>query len=254
MQNCRKPLFTKGRVLKKESLDCLTEYPRELTELIYSRYSDGVLHGCEITYKEGVVHISSGVIKYGKEVILLKEETITFSNYDRLVSVKICIGKKYLTEDYEIIPIEIRVDQKLELEKTEMEIGRFCLTRGAALRINYKDVEDFQTAYNTLDLTQVMYAGIEKPSITPKLLKIFAETLLKSNTNSVLDITFVLQCLNSERVQRDCILWYLSKRLEEPYVELTNEEIYKSLVRIVKNGIVVQETRVLGNRRGPSIM
>lgn len=233
MQSCKNPFFTKGRVLKKESLDSLQEYPRELAGLRWEGYSDGILFGLTLHYEEERLSISKGAIRYAGEVMLLQEEVLPFETFDQLVSVKIRMYPKSVTEDFEVIPVEFQMDTRMEVLENELELGRFCLAKGAKLRSQYTGVEDFRTAYNTLDVTQAAYAGREKATLSPALLRAVGTALLSAATLSPLDVTFAFLCLNSPVVERDSILWYLSKRLETPFQELSNEEIYEKWKEIV---------------------
>ena len=45
MQNYAEPLFSKGRVLKKESLEALRDFPGGLAKLALAEWADGILYG-----------------------------------------------------------------------------------------------------------------------------------------------------------------------------------------------------------------
>lgn len=254
MQNFRNPLFTKGRVLKKESLDHLYGFPKELAQLAFGTWSDGILYGFGITCREDRITVAAGALHYQGEVIVLQEDSLPFSEYEAMVSVKLCLGEKYLTQDDEVIPVEVKADTRLSPDRNELELGRFCLSRGAVLRSSYKDVEDFKTPHNTLDLTNVPYAGEDRPTLSPRLLRLFGESLLHLGAGSSLDETFGFLCMNSSVVHRSCILSYLSCRLKEPYGELSNGEIWERLVRILGRGPAKTQTKGFGGRKGPDIM
>ena len=42
------PLFERKRLLKKEMLENLRDYPRNIFQILYQSYSDGILSGCNI--------------------------------------------------------------------------------------------------------------------------------------------------------------------------------------------------------------
>ncbi len=42
------PLFERKHLLKKEMLDNLRDYPREIFNMLYQDYSDGILSGCRL--------------------------------------------------------------------------------------------------------------------------------------------------------------------------------------------------------------
>ena len=49
MQNYAEPLFSKGRVLKRESLEALRDFPGGLAKLAFADWSNGVLYGFDIS-------------------------------------------------------------------------------------------------------------------------------------------------------------------------------------------------------------
>ena len=46
------PLFERKKVLKKEMLENLRDYPRDVFHILYQDYSDGILVGCELKVQE----------------------------------------------------------------------------------------------------------------------------------------------------------------------------------------------------------
>ena len=253
MQNNSYPLFTKGRTLKKESLDSMRDFPRDLFNTAFCEYSDGVLWGLSVSAHHEHVYISSGAIKHLGEIIVVKDEKLPFNMFEKCVSTKIFIGSKQFSKDFEIIPLEIRVDDNLSLRENEWELGRFMLSKGARLRLEYTGVSDFKTTNNTLDITNVLYAGIGKSTFSVKLLKIFAQTLLQAANPSHIDTSFAFTVLNSDVVHRELILWYIAKRLNHPFKELNNAEIYQNLVLISGNRKGESPTHVTSPRKRPLI-
>jgi len=253
MQNNSYPLFARGRTLKKESLDVMRDFPRDLFDIAFCEYSDGVLYGLSVSAQHEHVYVSSGAIKHLGKIIIIKDEILPFTMFEQCVSVKVSIGLKELSKDFETIPLEVKVDTNLSLRENEWELGRFTLSKGARLRLEYTGVSDFKTPNNTLDLTEILYAGVGKTTFSAKLLKIFAHTLLQAANPSHIDISFAFTVLNSERVQRDFILWYIAKRLNRPFMELSNIEIYKNIVLIAGNKQVDAQLKVSSARRKPVI-
>ena len=47
------PLFERNRILKKEHLWSLRDYPLAHMEMAYASYGDGLIQGCEVTVREG---------------------------------------------------------------------------------------------------------------------------------------------------------------------------------------------------------
>ena len=253
MQNNSYPLFARGRTLKKESLDIMRDFPRDLFDIAFCEYSDGVLYGLSVSAQHEHVYVSSGAIKHLGNIIIIKQQALPFTMFEQFVSVKVSIGSKETSKDFETISLEIKTDTNLSLHKNEWELGRFTLSKGARLRLEYTGVSDFKTPNNTLDLTEVLYAGVGKATFSVKLLKIFAQTLLQVANPSPIDTSFAFTVLNSERVQRDFILWYIAKRLNRPFAELSNIEIYQNIVSIAGNKQVDAQLHVSSARKRPVI-
>ena len=46
------PLFERKRLLKKEMLENIRDFPRDIFDIFFRNYSDGILTGCDIEVKE----------------------------------------------------------------------------------------------------------------------------------------------------------------------------------------------------------
>ena len=49
------PIFEAKKVLKKEMLENLRDYPRTLFDIQYQEYSDGILYGCRLETEDTVI-------------------------------------------------------------------------------------------------------------------------------------------------------------------------------------------------------
>lgn len=235
MQQFIEPLFQKGRVLKKESLDALKAFPQGVVSLGLSDWSPGVLYGFDLAYENGQVEISAGAVWYQEQLIQVKKETLPFRAYEQQVTACLRLYPSFCTEDFLIRQMELRLKNG-EPGKDEIELGRFRLSKGARLRKDYRDLRDCRTAYNTLDVTQIPYAGPGGATVSPLLLRTFARMVLMNKNAGETDVQFAFLCLNSRIVSRECLLYYLCRRLCEPLRELSHSEIYERLLRIAGPG------------------
>ena len=257
MQNYAEPLFSKGRVLKRESLEALRDFPGGLAKLAFADWSNGVLYGFDISYEakereneNGEVVIDAGAVWYEGQVILTAAETIPFRAYEQQITVCLRINPGVYTEDFYVRQLELRLKNG-EPGNTELELGRFRLSEGARLRKDYRDLRDCRTAYNTLDVTQIPYAGPGGVTVSPTLLRMFANMMMENMDASETDIQFALLCLNQPPISRECLLRYICRRLGEPFREFSHREIYERLVRIAGAG-----GRGMGQKRrtqGPAV-
>jgi hypothetical protein len=252
MRNGFFPIFTKGRVLKKESIEYLRDFPHDLVSLACEQYSDGILYGFAVSSENGYTHISAGAIKYQGEIMIVPENTVKISDFGEFQYAKLIIGKCQETEDCRSCPIEIRVDRSQVKAENEKELGRFCLNSGAILRCKYDSFGDLRTIENTLDLTRVAYAGLEAPTLHPRVMKEYARALLAVSSDSA-DIAFSLMCLNSGVVHKRSIEWHVAKKINREYNEYTLPELYEKLLELLpQSGVIGKRERPRG--RGPSIV
>ncbi|MCI8770128.1 MAG: hypothetical protein HFH73_03105 [Lachnospiraceae bacterium] len=251
MQEYREPLFCKGRVLKKESLEALRDFPGSLAELGYAGWSDGILFGFDISFEDGWLTIGKGAVWQDGQVILAQQQSIPFHAYNEPVVVQFRLYPAASTDDFNIRPYEICIEIG-EAEATGLELARFRLSEGARLRKEYRNLQDFGTAYNTLDITRVPYAGPGGVTVSPVLLRAFAHAIMENGAQQDMDIPFVFLCLNHPPVSRECLLWYLSRRLRVPYRELGHREIYERLIQIAGHGSCQTEQK--RKNLGPSVI
>lgn len=255
MQYCKNPIFTKGRIVKKESLDCLNDFPKTLAALEYDSYSDGILFGFSMDYQNGILEISGGACIFQGEILFVEHEALTFHEYDKPVMIKLVFYEKEITEDFIVRPVEIKVADSMRLSDNEMELGRFCLAKGAVLRQEYQTLEDCKTPYNTLDITHALYAGAKESTLSPVILKLYARILLKNNTSSELDYGFAFTCLNSKRIEKETILTYLSCSMKETDLNASsNIEIYEKLLQLIRMRDQSQNRQGNRTRKEPSIL
>ena len=228
MRNGIFPIFAKGRVLKKESIEYLRDFPNDLVSLAHAEYSDGVIFGFSISYADGQVLVSKGALKFRGEIIVLDENSIPIPEFEQQLFIKLHIGKIRETEDYIACPIEMIMNRIKPLQDSEIELGRFYLNPGAILRCKHDSFRDLHTPENTLDITNVPYAGIGSATMHPIALREYARSLLFESSDAA-DIAFALMCLNGGVVQKSCIQWHIAKKSNKQYSEYTLATIYDKL-------------------------
>jgi hypothetical protein len=252
MRNGFFPIFTKGRVLKRESVEYLRDFPNDIATLTYEQYSDGILFGFGITSENGFTHITRGAIKHQGNIMIVPENTIRLTDYAEFMYAKLIIGKTHETADYKSCPIEIKVDRNQIKAENEKELGRFCLNSGAILRCKYDSFSDLRTLENTLDLTRVAYAGYEAPTLHPKVMKEYARALLTSSSEPA-DVAFALMCMNTWVVHKRSIEWHVAKKRNREYEEYTLPQLYEKLLELLpQTGFMGKRERPRG--RGPTIV
>ena len=236
------PNFKKGRILKKEMLESLRDYPRNFIDIRFKDYSDGVVVGAEILIEEDCLTITSGIVKHGGRMYMLENDCqIPYRATGEEILIKIQFKKEDVHADFISYGTEIFLDEDVRIKQDELELGRFKLKPGARLRSEYQSFADFATEYNTVNIIHVKYSGFRKSTLNPAILRYFATEILKSgsvNPNPY-DIAFSMQCMNQGIVDRELILHYIANRLGKGYKEYSNGQIHKylgSILEEVKGG------------------
>lgn len=229
------PLFAKGRILKKEMLENLRDFPRAFFDIYFTDYSDGVIIGSEVIIGDNLITIAKGIVKHDSCLYLLEDNLqIPYFNINKEMMIKVKFLAAEADGDFRSCSTKIFLDQQLEVAPDEMELGRFKLREGAVLRSDYTDFFDFATEYNTINVINVSYAAPGMATLNPMILGYFARIILKSGSTNAYDLNFAMHCLGQNRVTRELILYYLANRQEREYQEYTNMEIYRYLTLIVK--------------------
>ncbi|MCM1258327.1 MAG: hypothetical protein NC307_10815 [Roseburia sp.] len=229
------PVFEKKRLLKKEMLENIRDYPRNLFGLLYQGYSDGVLAGCDLESDEGGVVVRPGILYYkGLPYFLEEPWRVPCEPEGKLVYLKV----RFLDKSVGIGQVEyltkIYLDGNGPDAGQEIELGRFKLQEGARLRTDYVDYYDYSTEFDTVNRIHVPYAAPGgNHGIWPQLLRCYAKALMGYSPGNALDCAFCMNCLQLwEAVPYEMVRVYLNSRLGREG-EYTNEEIYLGLKRIL---------------------
>ncbi len=242
------PNFTKGRILKREMLENLRDYSRDTLEVLSCSFSDGIIKGLEASVSKDIITFSKGIVKCNGEVYLINEQTaIDYEATDVEVLIKLVFLEKSLEVDYKIQYISIVLDKDTVIKDNEMELGRFKLKEGAYLRTDYKDLDDYTTEFNTINLINVQYANVDEFSLTPKFIRSYGKEILKTKTKDTWDINFATSCLNIGLLSRTLIISYINVKLLEDNTSLSNDEIHKKLTEVLE--IVREENKVYNSSR-----
>lgn len=229
------PVFEAKRLLKKEMLENLRDYPRNLFGLQYRNYSDGILTGCDINGTETGLTILPGILCHrGMPYILDKPYFISCKAEGKLVYVKVHFWDKTIGVSGEEFSSQIVVDEQEPDAEQELELARFKLQPGARLRSEYVDFYDYETEFDTVNRIHVPYAASEHSCISSQILKCFATSLLRFPIQNPWDQVFVMNCLQlKETMPYEAVRAYLNVRCGQER-EYTNMQIYSALKSILR--------------------
>lgn len=229
------PVFSRGRVLKLEMLNSMRDFPRDIVNIHISGYSNGILTGCRLSVNDDYIVILPGIICFDEEIYILKENyAIPYTHADETAVLKVKFIGADSSQDFVSYMTEVFIDKDTNIHKDEIELCRFKLKVGAKLRNNYTDFEDMTTEYNTINIINSQFAAYENSTISLYILKCFAKEAFKYKLSDPLDISFCMQCLQSEKaINKELIISYISSRLDVEYEDYSNERMYKYLVQIL---------------------
>lgn len=237
----RYPLFAGRRILKKESLWDIRDYTYAGWQLFYAGYTDGLLSGCSIHAKDGVLVIGRGMIKFHDFIYLVQEEErVSYQPGSRWQVLKAEFSEDDTNLDYKEYRVRFFLDNDMQLKENQMEMCRFYLREGSALRDTYKNFSDMSTEYDTISLIHATVAGVGEKTLHPALLMEFAKSLWKVKEKDQFDFGFCSLIWNANgKIERRAIAAYLScKMKEEPVKQIIldeNQKFYENLDKTIRN-------------------
>lgn len=228
------PLFESKRILKKEMLENLRDYPRALFQIRCQDYSDGILWGCRLAAEEKAVRIEPGVLLWRNMPYLLEEPfRIPHEPSGRTAYLKIHFFDGSSGNGQYEYRSQIRISEEEPEEGYEIELARFKLQPGARLRDNYTDFFDYCTEFDTLNRIHAPYASPERRSIWPQALQCFASSMMEYSIQDAWDQAFCLNCLQlTEAMPYRLVKSYLDVRMGQKS-DYSNAEIYDRLKSIL---------------------
>ncbi|MGG3504900.1 DNA and RNA helicase [Paenibacillus lautus] len=228
------PKFEKGRILKTAMLENLRDFPREFVDVYYQEYTDGIITGAQVEVGADSLTVHPGIVKHQGRLYLLKDAVSTkYRATGREAALKVRFHAGEEDSDWRTYRSEIVIDEQLEAGASELELCRFKLKEGARLRQDYQGFRDLATEFNTVNVLHVRYAAYGKSTLSPVILRCFAEEMIRKGSGDPQDFMFTMMCMNEGTLARDVILHYMANRLGMSSREYTNVEIHKYLSRIL---------------------
>ena len=228
------PLFERKRILKKEMLENLRDYPRNLFEIMYEDYADGILAGCRIEARREELVILPGILYHHHIPYFLEEAChVPYQSTGTVQYLKVHFADKTSGAGQEEYLSQIVLDERKPEESCEMELARFKLQEGARLRVEYVDFFDYSTEFDTVHIIHRPYASPGKSSIAPEIVKAFAKALMGYPVQSPWDYVFCMDALRERTLPYEEISAYLNVRGKAQKACYQNWEIDESLKQIL---------------------
>lgn len=236
MEN-RYPLFAGGRILKKESLWDLRDYVYDKLQLLYQDYTDGVIKGCGIRVDGMNLVVEQGMLKYQKFIYLIAEEVrIPFVAENRMLALKAEFAVKGNHLDHITYEVRFFLDHILQRQENQIELCRFHLREGSALRDTYKNFYDMITEYDTVNLIYVTVAGRNRARLHPDIFHQYAKEMYLRDNKDIEDKVFCYHVFQQKgEVEMDLLDAYLlDKKIEIAGIDTNTENNMVYFEKLVK--------------------
>ena len=237
MEN-RYPLFETGRILKKEALEVIRDYPKDLLSILYEGYTNGVIRGLRLSsdHENRSLIIGKGLVKLKGEVYQIsKEIKVSYTHTEQREYLKLKCSSESVDKDWKVTKINAFLSTEEESADGEILLCDFLLKSGFVLRDSYLDFADMRSEYDTIHLMNADYAGYEEKTFNIEVLKVYAKEYLNTKKCEDIDRTFCYTVLNSvEGISRAVIENYIAvKEGRVQGTHLSNKDIYTGLLDIL---------------------
>ena len=247
----KEPIFERGRVLKREALESLRDYQVNAINIQYEGYTNGIIRGLKISVdsSERLISIGRGLVKFNEKIYPINEiQKIGYESSGVWEILKLKFADVLLDKDFRGLLIEIVLDEK-ECKDNEIEVCRFKLKKGFALRDTYKDFEDMKTEYDTINLINADWSGYERTTFSERVLKVFAKEYLKIKEVDSIDRTFCYMAFNTrEALDIEIIEDYISYKLGKKVKSNDRSLIFNNLLEIMNMSENLKVERRVFNR------
>lgn len=229
------PVFQDAHILRRSMLEALSDYAFLTNQYLYKGYADGILAGCGLTTTKDAAILNEGVVLFEGQLFLVKEPmAVNYHPTNVLNVLRLKFSDVMRDANFIYREVDMQLSDSVEEKKGEMELCRFTLQEGAELRCRYRDFEDRNTDYDTLNQVHAPYAAYGGSTLAPDIVRNFAEEMLDISGLSDYDALFCMQILQqgSRPLPRAVLGAYIKKK--EKHAEDSNLGIYLALAEILR--------------------
>lgn len=222
--------FEKGSVLTREMLEELKAFPKDILDIWYNQYPDGILAGTELAQEEDEsgnkeIYIRKGLLKY-KGCIYRMEEDLNLTRCIRQWSSQGKIQeqspyKLVFVPDERILPegrtTRILHSMKLTACPKSMETegilyARFKILESETVSLFHQiDVEDISRA-TYWNMTECPYSCLGGSTYHPYIFEIIRRKLMAKKRKSQLDYLVLNEITRSQTINMEFILMILADK------------------------------------------
>lgn len=237
MQNLY-PVFERNRILKKEMLSAIRDYPVWRAKLEYEEYGDGILQGFPVKVEERYIVIGPGMVKWNGFIGLMTEaEMVHYQPSEEVTVLKLRLEREVLSPDFIAYKMEPVLEAGTLLAENEFEICRYKLQSGAELRENHKNFVDMGTEFDTLNYINASWGGLNGKALAPMVTRRFAKEILETDGVYPEDISFAYFCMSQPgAVPMEILRDYISRRSrKEVPSSASGTELFEVMCAVLGN-------------------
>lgn len=235
-----KLILKKGSILTSEMLKHMHNDSRLFFDHQYSDFSDGIIKGFEVVNNsEKIIIITKGIFKYNGKLFLLNEDldiSEKILSLSEAKEYKIYLEKQDKVENNGIITesFEVSIEESTKSVEDICLLGEFIYRSGFLPKTRYKKMEDFKRKDDCISIINRKESNIGGCIISQKIIQFFAEKIISSKEN--IDIFFSITGMNSERILKKLLSFYLNESYRDFKQEDLNNniKIYDFLNKILK--------------------
>ena len=236
MNGLRIPVFEKGNIVTAEMLEAVKALPVDYQTIRYSGYSNGILTGCKVSINDGEILVGKGIIVFEENLYYITEPlSVMYQASNEWCILQVVVGNKMSYRNVEEQELEAVLTSEAAKRLDGIEVCRFRLQAGAMLRGNYRNFQDLETEYDTINEIYAEWSSFEESTVSARLLRCFAEELGKKPLEPI-DFMMCQQIyqMNGQSLNRRALITYLNQRLQLKKEHYTNKEIYQKMTEITR--------------------
>lgn len=224
------PTFNKGQILKQNMLETLRDFPREVLNVLFLDYDDGIICGfkSEIDNETRSISVMPGIIKLnGKLAFLTEPKKINVSNGKNFIYIDVieedCADGKEMKINFQNLSEEM---------PSKFEYVRFVSEKTTPLGVckDFFNISRVETYNLIFSYSKKSVSG--GSILRDEILEFYAREVLSISKRESEDTTFAYLCLNG----------IFSKAVFDEYLKSLKSsskdeiEILKEHLRILRNG------------------
>lgn len=236
MNGLRIPVFEKGNIVTAEMLEAVKDLPLDYQTIRYAGYSNGILTGCKASVNDGEILVGKGIIVFEEKLYYITEPlSVMYQASNEWCILQVVIGNKTSYRNVEEQELEAVLTSEAEKRADAVEVCRFRLQAGAVLRGNYRNFQDQETEYDTINEIYAEWSSFQESTVSARLLTSFADELGKKPLEPI-DFMMCQQIyqMNGQSLNRKALIMYLNQRLQLKKEHYSNKEIYQKLTDILR--------------------